>query len=68
MKGASRPSWEERDAVRAVAALNALGNPYAAANIGAVGARGNARVTLESLIGVNHVLDMLSGEQLPRIC
>jgi hydrogenase expression/formation protein HypE len=29
---------------------------------------GNGRVTIESRIGVDRILDMLSGDQLPRIC
>ena len=36
--------------------------------IGEVGGSGPARVTLESRIGALRILDMLSGEQLPRIC
>lgn len=58
----------ERDAARALDVLNSLGNGYAAADIGAAGARGDRRVTLESVAGMTRVLDMLSGEQLPRIC
>ncbi len=30
--------------------------------------QGEGRVTIESRIGVDRILDMLSGEQLPRIC
>jgi len=40
----------------------------AAAEIGYVTATGSPRVTLESAIGASRILDMLSGEQLPRIC
>jgi hydrogenase expression/formation protein HypE len=29
---------------------------------------GSARVTLRSAIGAARIIDMLSGEQLPRIC
>ncbi|OGX37630.1 MAG: hydrogenase expression/formation protein HypE [Omnitrophica WOR_2 bacterium RIFCSPHIGHO2_02_FULL_52_10] len=36
--------------------------------IGTVGNRGSALVTLKSRIGAGRILDMLSGEQLPRIC
>ena len=39
-----------------------------AARIGTVEERGEALVTLESAIGATRILDMLSGEQLPRIC
>jgi hydrogenase expression/formation protein HypE len=39
-----------------------------AAVIGRVGERGEALVTLKSAIGASRILDMPSGEQLPRIC
>lgn len=39
-----------------------------ACRIGRVVSAQGARVLLESRIGVSRVLDMLSGEQLPRIC
>ena len=39
-----------------------------AAVIGRVEARGEALVTLKSAIGATRIMDMLSGEQLPRIC
>jgi hydrogenase expression/formation protein HypE len=35
---------------------------------GTVQERGAGRVTMKSLIGTTRVVDMLSGEQLPRIC
>ncbi|MBX3177465.1 MAG: hydrogenase expression/formation protein HypE [Candidatus Hydrogenedentes bacterium] len=56
------------DAARAVAILSALHPDAPAADIGAVTDAAERRVTLESVIGVTRVLDMLSGEQLPRIC
>jgi len=40
----------------------------AAARIGVVGAGSGALVTVKSRIGVSRILDLLSGEQLPRIC
>lgn len=36
--------------------------------IGEVGEGGNSLVTMKSKIGASRILDMLSGEQLPRIC
>lgn len=36
--------------------------------IGTVGSRAEGRVTLKSTIGSERILDLLSGEQLPRIC
>ena len=39
-----------------------------AARIGSVGDGDTARVTLRNAFGTARVLDMLSGEQLPRIC
>jgi hydrogenase expression/formation protein HypE len=36
--------------------------------IGSVDGEGRARVTLKSTIGSHRILDMLSGEQRPRIC
>jgi len=56
------------DADRAVAVINRFQGGAAAADLGAVGDGAGSRVTLESLIGVTRMLDMLSGEQLPRIC
>ena len=55
----------------APAALKVLGRHAVSAEAGVIGAvaKGTAGlVTLKSLIGVTRVLDMLSGEQLPRIC
>ncbi len=39
-----------------------------AQRIGTVGAGSPGRVTLRNAFGTNRLLDMLSGEQLPRIC
>ncbi len=43
-------------------------NPHNAAIIGKVVASPNSLVTLKSKIGSKRIIDMLSGEQLPRIC
>jgi hydrogenase expression/formation protein HypE len=53
----------QRDAPRA---LSILGS--GARQIGSVGQESDTLVTLKSIIGVTRILDMLSGEQLPRIC
>jgi len=55
---------EERE--RALGALKTAG--CAAAAIGEVRERPHGEVRLRTRIGVERVLDMLSGEQLPRIC
>ncbi|MFQ3536432.1 MAG: hydrogenase expression/formation protein HypE [Aggregatilineales bacterium] len=47
-------------------ALAAIGE--GAAQVGMVRADSKGRVTAQSAIGVSRVVDMLSGEQLPRIC
>jgi hydrogenase expression/formation protein HypE len=39
-----------------------------AARIGEVRAAPAGEVTLRSVVGVERILDRLSGEQLPRIC
>ncbi len=39
-----------------------------ACRIGHVGASGDSRVLLKSTIGAQRILDMFTGEQLPRIC
>jgi hydrogenase expression/formation protein HypE len=36
--------------------------------IGSVTGNGNGIVTMQSIIGADRIVDMLSGEQLPRIC
>jgi hydrogenase expression/formation protein HypE len=58
----------ERDAGRALEVLRALRVAAAAARIGAVTEGPRGLVTLASRIGGHRVLDLLSGEQLPRIC
>ena len=58
----------ERDAGRALEVLRAQAVSAGAARIGAVREGPRGVVTLESRIGGHRVLDMLSGEQLPRIC
>jgi len=58
----------ERDAERALELLRGLPLCAGAARIGVVTGSPAGMVTLESRIGGRRVLDMLSGEQLPRIC
>lgn len=58
----------EDDAARVLELINEAAGAEVAADIGVVEANAPRRVTVESLIGVTRALDMLSGEQLPRIC
>lgn len=58
----------ERDADRALEVLRSQPVSAGAARIGTARAASSGIVTLRSRIGGNRVLDMLSGEQLPRIC
>ena len=57
-----------RDAEQALAIMRGREGARGSSRIGTVGATGLPVVTLKSAIGVNRVLDMPSGEQLPRIC
>jgi hydrogenase expression/formation protein HypE len=56
------------DAERALAILHA--HPLGADGccIGRVGARSSGAVVMKSSVGASRIVDMLSGEQLPRIC
>jgi hydrogenase expression/formation protein HypE len=58
----------ETDAERALAALRAVPVSSGATIAGRVTAEEPGVVVLESRIGGRRVVDMLSGEQLPRIC
>jgi hydrogenase expression/formation protein HypE len=57
-----------RDTERALAILRAHPLGKNAAAIGSVAQKTAGLVTLESRIGATRIVDMLSGEQLPRIC
>lgn len=57
-----------RDAERALRALRALDVTAAAVIIGAVRSAPAGKVFCRGALGVARVIDMLSGEQLPRIC
>ena len=52
----------------ALAALKNVPATAGAVQIGSVTAATNSRLILETAIGANRVLDLLTGEQLPRIC
>ena len=52
----------------ALAALRSVGVSADAVEIGTVSAGPRGLVVLESAVGSERVLDLLSGEQLPRIC
>jgi hydrogenase expression/formation protein HypE len=56
------------DGARALTELRRFPVGGAAAVVGTVGGAAAGRVTCRSAIGGRHVLDMLAGDQLPRIC
>jgi hydrogenase expression/formation protein HypE len=56
------------DAERALAALRSHPAGSGAAVIGRVRRDPAGRVTMKSVIGTSRLVEMLSGEQLPRIC
>ena len=58
----------EADADRALDALRAHAVSAGAARVGSVAADPPRLVTLRSRIGATRIVDLLSGEQLPRIC
>ncbi|MGC9528630.1 MAG: hydrogenase expression/formation protein HypE [Limnospira sp.] len=56
----------EKDREKSLAILQQ--KESSACAIGTVGDRTGARVTMRSKIGATRIIDLLSGEQLPRIC
>ena len=58
----------ERDAAHALSILREHDDGSTAAIIGRVLPDADHMVTMRSLIGTNRIVDMISGEQLPRIC
>jgi hydrogenase expression/formation protein HypE len=58
----------EKDAARALVILNRHPPGTAAVRIGEVRDESPPLVVLKSVMGANRILDMPSGEQLPRIC
>jgi hydrogenase expression/formation protein HypE len=58
----------ERDAEKALESLHSDSMSQGACIIGQVTAGMPGFVTMKSKIGINRIVDMLSGEQLPRIC
>jgi len=58
----------ERDAERTIGLMSDAMAGTLAARIGVVSADTTGDVILKSLIGANRIVDMFSGEQLPRIC
>jgi hydrogenase expression/formation protein HypE len=58
----------EADAGRAIDIMNAPDGGAQASAIGRVSSAAEAKVLLKSAIGAQRILDMPSGEQLPRIC
>src|SRR5579885_668489 len=57
-----------RDAERALEIMRSHPSGEGASLAGRVAESGNPLVTLRSRIGTSRILDMFSGEQLPRIC
>jgi hydrogenase expression/formation protein HypE len=58
----------EAEADRALGILREHPVSAGALQVGRVGAAGEARVTLRTALGTRRLLDLPSGEQLPRIC
>jgi hydrogenase expression/formation protein HypE len=58
----------EKDAGRALDILRAQQAGNGATLIGEVQSAADRMVTMRSMIGANRIVDMISGEQLPRIC
>ena len=58
----------EAQADRAVAVMRAHVVAAEAIRIGEVGGRESPLVVLKTVLGTHRILDLLSGEQLPRIC
>ena len=58
----------ERDGERALAALQAHPGAAGACRIGTVQGARARQVTLRTAIGASRIVEMFSGEQLPRIC
>ncbi|MEQ1606258.1 MAG: hydrogenase expression/formation protein HypE [Pyrinomonadaceae bacterium] len=56
------------EADRTIAVLNAHASDTHAEQIGSVSVDNTGGVTMKSLIGASRIVDMFSGEQLPRIC
>jgi hydrogenase expression/formation protein HypE len=57
-----------KDSERALKIMRKWGVASGSAIIGSVVEKSSPLVTLKSAIGVSRILDMPSGEQLPRIC
>jgi hydrogenase expression/formation protein HypE len=57
-----------KDAARSLAILNRHATGTAAVRIGEVGGEAPPIVILQTAMGASRILDMPSGEQLPRIC
>ncbi len=58
----------ENQAEAALAAMREIPESSDSVRIGHISAKTNRRLILESVLGTQRVLDMLAGEQLPRIC
>jgi hydrogenase expression/formation protein HypE len=56
------------DAARALETLRSCGVSAGAVVLGSVQQSGRARVVMQTVLGSRRLVDMFSGEQLPRIC
>ena len=67
-RASSSPSSRPQSADAIVAAMQALPEGEGAARIGEVVADHPGMVTIRTIVGSERIVDMLVGEQLPRIC
>jgi hydrogenase expression/formation protein HypE len=56
------------DAERALTVMRNHAVAHKASLVGEVGSSGSSPVVLKTVLGTHRILDLLSGEQLPRIC
>jgi len=68
MRDASSPFVAPEDAHRAIALLRRHAVTSAAAMIGTAVGEPTGQVSCRGPFGVQRIVDMLNGEQLPRIC
>jgi hydrogenase expression/formation protein HypE len=56
------------EAGKALELLRGVPETAGSSLVGEVGEAGSGKVFLESTLGTRRIVDMLAGEQLPRIC
>ncbi len=62
------PAEQTADAVKILARFDGTSGARVIGSVASEAAKGRGNVVMESAIGVDRPVDMLSGEQLPRIC